>query len=176
MKKRLKLRRLYRFIKILAKAAVLAGAAAMLLPRVFGVKPYVVLSGSMEPYIAAGSVVYIDENKDAAALSAGDVIAYHTDGGIRIVHRIMSKDVKERYMITKGDKNDAEDLYPVLFENIDGMALFSIPAVGYVVQWMRSADGMAGLIIITALFLTVELAVRKPISENKMRRGGEQTK
>ena len=40
----------------------LAGGIGIIIPTMFHIVPYIVLSGSMEPEIQAGSIVYIDRN------------------------------------------------------------------------------------------------------------------
>ena len=48
--------------------------AGFLAPRLFGIKPFVVLFGSMEPTVPTGSVVFVDtRDRD---VSEGDIITY----------------------------------------------------------------------------------------------------
>lgn len=59
--------------------------------RVFGIEPHIVLSGSMEPEILTGSMVYVDKltPEEAASLQPGDVVTYQVDQrGTKVTHKI----------------------------------------------------------------------------------------
>lgn len=59
--------------------------------RLFGIEPHIVLSGSMEPEILTGSLVYVDPltREEACNLQAGDTITYLVDNkGTKVTHRI----------------------------------------------------------------------------------------
>lgn len=68
-------------------------------------------------------------------------------------HRIY--DIKiiggEPYYITKGDANDAPDEREVTKKEIIGKVLFSIPFLGYVVDFAKKPLGFASLIIVPAI-------------------------
>ena len=59
--------------------------------RVFGIEPHIVLSGSMEPEILTGSMVYVDKLSpdEAASLQPGDTVTYQVDHrGTKVTHKI----------------------------------------------------------------------------------------
>lgn len=59
--------------------------------RVFGIEPHIVLSGSMEPEILTGSMVYVDKltPEQAQSLKEGDTVTYQVDQrGTKVTHRI----------------------------------------------------------------------------------------
>ena len=59
--------------------------------RVVGIQPYIVLSGSMEPDILTGSLIYVDKltPEEASNLQVGDTVTYFTDKyGTTVTHRI----------------------------------------------------------------------------------------
>lgn len=59
--------------------------------RIFGIEPHVVLSGSMEPDIKTGSLVYVSKisPEEAKNLKPGDVVTYQVNqGGTKITHKI----------------------------------------------------------------------------------------
>ena len=60
------------------------------LPRVLGYDIYTVISGSMEPSIPTGSLVYI-EGAQPEDIEAGDVIAFYgaNDSAAVITHRVV---------------------------------------------------------------------------------------
>ncbi|XP_019416141.1 PREDICTED: signal peptidase complex catalytic subunit SEC11C-like [Lupinus angustifolius] len=72
----------------------------------------VVLSGSMEPGFRRGDILFLRMTKDP--IRAGDIIVFNIDGrDIPIVHRVIKvhepNNVKETYMLTKGDNNPMDD-------------------------------------------------------------------
>lgn len=105
-------------------------AAVFTVPRVFGYRPYIVSSGSMEPTIHTGAVVFID-TKDTDC-ETDDVIAYQMEtADITVTHRICGIDRGTGDFITKGDANPMEDLTPVRREQIIGTCGFQIPMAGF---------------------------------------------
>ena len=59
--------------------------------RVFGIEPHIVLSGSMEPEILTGSIVYVDRltPEEAENLQPGDTVTFQVDQrGTKVTHKI----------------------------------------------------------------------------------------
>lgn len=66
-------------------------AALLVGVRIFGIQPYIVLSGSMEPEIYTGSLVYVNHitQEEAANLQVGDTVTYVVDKkGTLVTHKI----------------------------------------------------------------------------------------
>lgn len=124
------------------------------IPGVFGIRPVVVLSGSMEPAIMTGDLIFIHDT-DAAGVREGDVICYLTSGQA-VTHRVMSintgEDGETRY-ITRGDANNTEDRLPVTGEQIQGVWKGGrIEKLGNFILFMQTTTGMI-LFIICPLLL-----------------------
>ena len=75
-------------------------------PRFLGYEIYNVISGSTEPEIPVGSVVYVKET-EPAEIEEGDVIAF-TSMGTVVTHRVKQNRVVEGEFVTKGDANEQE--------------------------------------------------------------------
>lgn len=101
-------------------------AAALLVPNLLGYKSLAVLSGSMEPEIPVGSIVYA-KGVDAGELAVGDVITYRLNGDTLVTHRIEEIDPESQEIITKGDANENSDGAPVSFSSIVGRVAFHLP-------------------------------------------------
>lgn len=116
-----------------------------------------VLSGSMEPAIHTGSVVIVKPEND---YKIGDVITFGEISKTKIptTHRIKDIKVSEgrNVYITKGDANNAEDNGEVLQEDVKGKVLFSIPWVGYVLNFVKQPVGFAVVIIIPSVLIIWE--------------------
>lgn len=97
----------------------------------FSVKPIVILSGSMEPYISPGDMVIIQKT-NASDVNVGDIIEYKLPN-FNVVHRVISITYNngDRFFITKGDANQNPDKAPVSSNQIIGKYIFNIPFVGY---------------------------------------------
>ena len=50
------------------------------LPKIAGIKPYIVLSGSMEPALPVGAVIFTDTGRTIP--EKGDIITYEVKGNI----------------------------------------------------------------------------------------------
>lgn len=125
-------------------------------PILFGFQPRVVLSGSMEPMIPVGSVVYINQKDTMGEI--GKVVAYRiptVDGETHVIHRIVDRN--EKGFITQGDNNDEPDMIILRPENIIGAYGYHIPFLGYmlakkmgvllgIVLWLGGMTGIAVLL------------------------------
>lgn len=96
----------------------------------FGISTYGVLSGSMEPAIKTGALVFVDTKVTCEDMSVGDVAAFDIGDGTVVTHRIVSIDPENRTIQTKGDANANEDLAPVPFDSVFGESVGSIPMLG----------------------------------------------
>lgn len=136
----------------------------LILPRVFGITPFAVVSGSMEPHIKVGSVVYAKKTK-FENIESGDVITYVLNEDLVVAtHRVVEKDKEEKTFITKGDANNTKDAKPVLFENVLGVVRFSIPFLGFIVLFLQEKYFLIMLVLIYfALFLVDKLLDEKDL-------------
>lgn len=112
--------------------------AAFLAPRLFGVKAFVVLSGSMEPQIPTGSVVFV--NTKDTDVHTGDVVTYSLSVGVGesvyVTHRV--NEVRDDGLIqTKGDHNENADGY-IEPSAVTGTVLFHLPYLGYILDWLQN--------------------------------------
>ncbi len=115
--------------------AVLAVVIAVLVLYILGIRPYVVMSGSMEPSIHTGSVCFVNTRVDYDKVEPGDVIAFQTAIGTMVTHRVVA--VTGEGMETKGDANDVSDGVSTTPVNFSGKTLFSIPYLGQVIIFFR---------------------------------------
>ncbi len=112
------------------------------LPRVFGYHIYTVVSGSMEPAIPVGSLLYIQE-VPPEDMSERDVIAYYggSDRTAIITHRVVENRVFMGEFVTKGDANPEEDMTPVPYDDFIGKVRLSVPRAGRAAQVLSSTPG-----------------------------------
>lgn len=95
-----------------------------------GVRLLAVSSGSMETEIPVGSIIIVAAK---SSYIPGEVISFNEAGGrVLTTHRISRAeevDGEIRYL-TKGDKNEEEDLRPVYFNKVVGKVIWVIPKAG----------------------------------------------
>ena len=88
---------------------VIALAVPLTVPGYLGYQVYNVVSGSMEPSIPIGSVIYV-KTVDPVDITKGDVIAFQSGDSV-IMHRVVDNKIVEGTFVTKGDANEAEAVY-----------------------------------------------------------------
>ena len=101
-------------------------AGFLFVPKMLGYDEYAVLSGSMEPGIPVGAIVY-DKNFAASEAREGAVVTYQLPAGTLVTHRIISVDKEEQTVVTQGDANNIADAAPVAWQQIIGVYAFHIP-------------------------------------------------
>ncbi|WP_404459441.1 signal peptidase I SipW [Sutcliffiella horikoshii] len=125
-------------------------------PQVFGYQIKTVLSGSMEPEITTGSIISVKPGGDMERFEEGDVITFYQEKDVLVTHRITEViNSGENVMYrTKGDNNLKEDLNPVLSENVVAVYTgFTIPYLGYFIEFAKSKNGSALLMILPGVLL-----------------------
>ena len=136
-------------------ALALVGLGSSVVPRVLGMQPYAIVSGSMEPAYPTGSLVYAQPTagKD---LQVGDVAAFWRDEDV-IIDRVDPIDIVGEGFVGKGDANDDVDLRPVLFRDVLGRVVFSVPGVGYFLMALGPVTGklLLGWVVLMGAALCV---------------------
>lgn len=133
------------FISILIFLAIIMGIVFLQtkmspdeIPSIFGYKPFIVLSGSMEAEIYKGDLVIV-KNVDPKTLKKNDIIAFRDSDNYVVTHRIVevintSKKVK---FVTKGDNNNTNDSDLVQESDVEGVYKFKMQGVGNVLLIMQ---------------------------------------
>ncbi len=154
-------------IVFIAVAVVMFLLATMLLPK-FGYGLIVIKSGSMEPTIKTGSITVIKKQAD---YEKGDIITFVKTGREMVTHRItqvMETESEVAYK-TKGDNNNAEDMFLAQKGKVIGKTMFAIPYFGYVIGFLKSKIGVVVLILIpSGYFIGREiLKIKKELKKRK---------
>lgn len=123
-------------------------------PKLIGFESYTVISGSMEPALPVGSVVYV-KKVPFSHISKGDVITYLVgENGMRVTHRVVGTDKEKQEFITKGDANGGSDGKAVKFQNVCGVVKFCLPLLGYLQKALADSRGkMAAVSVLSGLLL-----------------------
>lgn len=113
-------------------------------------KAFVVSSGSMEPTIMTGDVIFVRPRKN---YGVDDVITFISPEKHTVTHRIIGVDASANGEIriqTQGDNNNAPDPYTIAGNAIVGEWWFTIPYLGYVEVFARTPTGI--IIIVSVIF------------------------
>lgn len=141
--------------------AAIVGAFCILVfgvSLVLGLKPQIVVSGSMEPTIPTGSLLMAKE-VSAAEIEVGDVVTLDrpNNGGL-VTHRVTSVEQQHtNWEITmRGDANAADDPYPYTVRTA-GKIVATIPGVGYLAGMFRTPFGLTGIAVFAVALLVTFL-------------------
>ncbi len=112
------------------------------LPLFLGFQAYIIVSGSMEPAIAQGSVVYA-RYVEPEEIREGDIIVFYggRNGDAVTTHRVMENRTAEREFITRGDANADNDMLPRPYESLIGRVELSVPFLGKVLSVLSGRTG-----------------------------------
>lgn len=116
----------------------------------------IVLSGSMEPRIYTGSLMYykkISESDVYDVIKNDTIITYEREDGKAVTHRVISYDKEKDIIITKGiDENSANDA-PIKASQVKGIYAFSIPILGFIINFIRNPFVILSIAIIVVLVI-----------------------
>ena len=140
----------------------------------FGLRSFVVVSGSMEPAIRLGSIVL---TKSATNYKTGDVVSFNNKAGQTVTHRIMETKTSPdgQSFILKGDANNTADGEEVKKRELIGKVFLTIPYLGRLVSFLKTLPGFLFLIIIPSIIfigweiINIKREMEKEI-EKKIRR------
>lgn len=139
------------FFDVLATVLILT-AALIFAPILSGVRPYIVLSGSMEPEIKTGSVVYVNQRSGIEDVSVGDIIAFYS-GGHAVTHRVTR--INGNQIVTKGDANRTDDSELVDSKNFIGKTVLTVPYIGYALNSLRTPLAIVIMSVIVIMYITL---------------------
>ena len=119
------------------------------IPVLWGKKPLVVISGSMEPILKVGGILYYEKiNLDD--FKKDDILVYQLNEHI-VSHRIVN--INEYGFKTKGDNNNSNDSYIVDKNNVIGRGNnWSIPYIGYYADFIYNHKYLLIVMIILSYF------------------------
>jgi len=160
--------KIFKYIYYVVLAFIVAVALLLIfsiLPITGNYKVMTVISGSMSPAIKQGSVAIVKPVQD---YKIGEVITFgpYSKTKAPTSHRIY--DIKvingQPVYITKGDANNAPDAREIQKKDIIGKVLFSVPFVGYVVEFAKKPLGFTLIIIVPAAIIIYD-EIKKIIQE-----------
>lgn len=138
-------------------------------PSIFGIKTYVIVSGSMMPNLNIGDIAIIKEEK-TENLKKGDIISFRR-GKLVITHRIENVIITDgnREYVTKGDNNNVQDNEMVKEKEIEGKLIAKIPYLGKLTLILKNEIVIIMFFIIYYIYLVKnhQLNKKKEIRNQK---------
>ena len=144
---------------LFAVIGVVVGLALLVTaPRLAGVTPFTILSGSMQPAYGVGDVV-LDERVRPTDVRPGDVVTFSDPSreGATVTHRVerLTRIGDNVRFVTRGDANTASETWGVPANGAIGRVRMRVPKVGWALQWARSREGKLLLIAVPAALLAL---------------------
>jgi signal peptidase len=141
---------------------VLLGLGAGLLvattgSKLVGYPSLTVLSGSMEPAVGTGDVVF-GMQISARDARAGEVITFREPGESRLItHRLVTVRAgrAKLHMVTKGDANKVVERWSIPPDGRIGRVAYRVPKLGYALAEIRGSHGRLLLLVVPAVLLAI---------------------
>lgn len=127
---------------------VIAAALPLTVPQFMGYDIYNVVSGSMEPAIPIGSIIYV-KPVDPEDVKVGEIIVFEAGDSV-VMHRVRENNVVSGNFTTKGDANNVEDLSKVSYSDFVGIVARHIPVLGQLLILFESTVGRICMICFAA--------------------------
>lgn len=117
-------------------------------PSLFGYKPFIVLSGSMETKIYVGDLVIVKE-VDSKSLKENDIIAFRDSENLVTTHRIINVINSDKGVCfeTKGDNNNTKDDGVVCSDSVEGKFQSRIPKIGNAILFIQEPLGFTVMML-----------------------------
>ncbi len=125
---------------------------SIFIPVIWGYKPLVIISGSMEPKLKIGGILYYKEIKPQD-YKINDIVVFKSKKYL-ISHRITQ--ITNQGFITKGDANKNKDLNIIVHDKALGKGTnWSIPYIGYYADFIYKNKWILLIILGTLIINTI---------------------
>ncbi len=126
-------------------------------PKIGGICPLIVMSGSMEPEISSGDLIIVGQT-EPGEIRKGDIIAFFDpdgNGSSVLTHRVTEviEDNGKLSFRTKGDANNTEDRLAVAEDKLVGIYRTRIPGAGNIAMFMQSTPGLLICVVVPLVLL-----------------------
>lgn len=128
--------------------SVILACGTVTVPKLFGYETYDIISGSMEPALPVGSLVFV-QPMAPEDVEPGNIVAFLSGESV-VVHRVQKNQLVEGQLITKGDANDEADISPVSYDAVIGRVCLHLPIAGTLMTVCSSTVGKVYMIAFAA--------------------------
>lgn len=162
-----------RFIALLSSLAialVMVLAAVSFVPRAFGYTPYAVLSGSMEPELPVGSMVFVRQ-VEPTDIAVGDNATFYRSDGAVVTHQVYEIDPVAQTIGTQGIANKnadgiiMHDAEYTPFSRVIGIVSFCVPYLGFVNAYCTTMPGLLVVVAVLALLVVASIVLDRVVPD-----------
>ena len=148
------LKKICNILSCIVIVILIAIGGLLIVPKFIGYNTFAVISGSMEPNIPVGSLVYVEEAK-FEDIAENDVITFKLSSSEIVTHRVTKVNHQNQSLTTKGDANETDDGEPIAYKNVVGKVKYTIPYLGYLSLYIKTPLGIA--VICGVVFIIILL-------------------
>ena len=131
-------------------------------PDFMGYKPFIVLSGSMEPTILTGDIV-LTKITAAEDIAQNDIITFRVDRDTAVTHRVTEVVQEDGNItfLTKGDANVGSDATVITPEMLEGKYLGRVAGLGHLAIFLQTPMGLLIFVVTPlCLFIVYDMVMR----------------
>jgi len=135
---------------------------------IFGCKPYIIQTGSMEPDFQVNSLIIVKKG-NYNEIKAGDVISFKSPGIEKnVCHRVVR--IEDGKFITKGDNNQHEDSGYVTESDYVGKVVLTTNITSFFMNGIQTPIGKLKIIlpIIAIILLVVSIKIFRNKNNKKI--------
>ena len=123
------------------------------MPLILGIQSFVVLTGSMEPALPVGSVVF---SQNFERYETGEIIAFK-NGNVNVTHRVVEEEFNDGQFSyrTQGDANNLPDSQLIPQSQVLGRVFYHIPYLGKLTIFLKTLPGFLLLIVFPAIVFII---------------------
>ena len=137
-----------RVLGIIFILAVIVTALPLTIPKLLGYEIFNVESGSMEPEIPVGSVIYVKPTPPED-IQENDIITFSKEG-VTVTHRVIENHIVEGEFVTKGDATEKEDVTPVPYASLVRKVTAHFAVLGKFLVVYSSTIGKVYVLLVAA--------------------------
>lgn len=139
-------------------------------PSILGYKTYTIETGSMEPTIKEGSMIYVEPCEKFEDYEVNDIVTFtDNEKNQSFTHRIVAINEKKGLFTTKGDANEIEDLEPISSAYAVGKVRMTVPVLGYVAEFFKLTGVKIAIAVIYIAWAAIEIELF--LAERKKKNG-----
>lgn len=154
----------------MALALVIALAVVSFAPRAFGYMPFAVLSGSMEPELPVGSMVFVHQ-VDPTNIAVGDNATFYRSDGAVVTHQVYEVDPVAQTIGTQGIANKnadgiiVHDAEQTPFSRVIGVVSLCVPYLGFVNAYCTTMPGLLVVVAVLALLVAASIVLDRVVPD-----------
>lgn len=136
-------------------------------PNLFGMKTFIITSGSMEPLYPVGSLVYVKKVEPEEVQINDTITFYMQDNKIIATHQVYEIDKNNKEFRTQGINNKDDkgniihDAEAVKFSSLIGKPIVCIKYLGYVNRLITSKPGIYFIFLGTVIIILINYILEK---------------